>query len=88
MAGTIYRTYPGTLNERETITGDANVAIPPNAGFMPIADGTVSIRLRNEPAKITLPVLAGHFYPFDVVEYNQTASTTATTIYVFRGAAY
>lgn len=80
------RHYRGTLNEREAITGDANVAIPPNAGFMANLTGTASIRLRNESARVGLPVLVGQFYPFDVAEFNQTASATTTTLWVFRGA--
>ena len=80
------RHYRGTLNERESITGDANTAIPPNAGFLANMDGTVSIRLRNESARVAMEVLAGHFYPFDVAEFNASASTTTTKLYVFRGA--
>lgn len=79
------RHYPGTLNERETISADTD-PIDPNAGFMVDATGTLSCRLRNESADKDLKVNVGVFYPFDIAGFDKTGSTTVTTVVVFRGA--
>lgn len=79
------RHYRGTLNEREIVTADAD-DIPPNAGFYADPSGTLSCRLRNESALADMPVVAGEFYPLDIVEVDISGSTTTTTVVILRGA--
>jgi len=70
-------------NSITVVAADTN-NINHNRGFMVDADGVASIRLSSDTALVALPVLKGLVYPFDVVQFDKTGSTTVTTLYLLK----
>lgn len=65
------------------VTADTD-DLGPSVGFFANPAGTLSFRPRHNDATITMPVVAGTFYPIDVVEVDITGSTTTAEVYLLQ----
>jgi hypothetical protein len=63
---------------------DSTEVAAPVVGFIPDADGSFSARLRGDTADVTLNVLGGVFYPFDVKLAKATGASGVTALRILR----
>jgi hypothetical protein len=60
-------------------------SIPANDGFVVNGTGTMSIALRSDLATMTVYLLAGIHYSWDLKDVEVTAAEATTVIWVIRG---
>lgn len=86
MAVTVSRSNPAVISEAnyiQVVAADTD-NLPPSVGFGVDLDGTLSFKPRHNAALIEVEVLAGVFYPVDVLQVDITGSTTVTTVYLYQ----
>jgi hypothetical protein len=86
MAITVVSSNPAQVAEGNyvnKVTADAN-NLGPSVGFFVDATGTLSLKPRHNSALITMLVVAGTFYPIDVVQVDITGSTTTAAVYLLQ----
>jgi hypothetical protein len=64
---------------------DTNTNLP-IVGFVPSASGTIEVIFRKDTAAVTLQVVAGTFYPFDVEIFKSTSSTPQPNLVIVFGS--
>lgn len=86
MAITVVASNPAQVAEANyvnKVTADAD-NLGPSVGFFVDASGTLSFRPRHNADLITMLVVAGTFYPIDVIELDFTGSTTTAAVYLLQ----
>jgi hypothetical protein len=81
------RKYPTVLiaNKLDSHTlHDTTEIAAPVVGFIADQDGSFSARLRGDTADVTLNVLGGLFYPFDIKLAKATSASGVTALRILR----
>jgi len=73
------------IGKQLTLINTDTVAIAANDGFVVNGTGTMSIKLQADAGTISVYLLAGVHYPWDVEEIELTAAEAATIAWVVRG---
>ena len=73
------------IGKQLTLINTDTVAIAANDGFVVNGTGTMSIKLQADASTISVYLLAGVHYPWDVEEIELTAAEAATIAWVVRG---
>jgi hypothetical protein len=55
-------------------------------GFVPSASGTIEVIFRKDTAAVTLQVVAGTFYPFDIEVFKSSSSTPQPNLVIVFGS--